>query len=247
MTNETANIIEIFPSVQGEGIYVGQRQLFVRFTGCNLGCNYCDTPIEAQENCKIYDNSGAYREIPNPVSYSTLTEEIGKFDEPVRRRISLTGGEPLLHTEFLLNFLSSFRSRFLHTSIYLETNGTLAENFRQVEPFLDLIDVVAMDIKLESSTGQPMPIDAHVEFIEALDDWGGEYFAKLIVTPDIQKSEIENVKRLLGTAQDEFPLVLQPVSEIGVWQGLMELQDEFLKVITDVRVIPQMHKLVNLR
>lgn len=252
MENKTtsANIIEIFPSVQGEGLFVGQRQLFVRFAGCNLACNYCDTPIKEQDYCKIYDNDGSFRQIPNPVSYSTLIDEIGKFDEPARRHISITGGEPLLHVDFLLRFFEFFRSKFLHTSIYLETNGTLTDNFRQIEMFMDLIDVVAMDIKLESSTGEAMPFESHADFIEALEDWGGEFFAKLIVSPDIKESEIEEVKQLLKTSGNEIPLVLQPVSGIGtggMWEGLTAIQDEFLRDVADVRVIPQVHKLVGLR
>ena len=36
-------INEIFSSIQGEGLYIGSKQLFIRFCGCNLKCNYCDT------------------------------------------------------------------------------------------------------------------------------------------------------------------------------------------------------------
>ena len=44
-----AHLVEVFSSFQGEGLYVGQRQLFIRFAGCNLRCRFCDTEA-AQES-----------------------------------------------------------------------------------------------------------------------------------------------------------------------------------------------------
>ena len=48
MTNKT-KVREIFTSIQGEGPYVGVKQLFVRFCGCNLRCDYCDTDVSTNE------------------------------------------------------------------------------------------------------------------------------------------------------------------------------------------------------
>ena len=80
---DKAQIKEIFVSIQGEGPYIGYKQLFIRFCGCNLSCNYCDT-----------DTS-------NGVTYTIeeIMEIINNHQEC--HSISLTGGEPLLHTGFL--------------------------------------------------------------------------------------------------------------------------------------------------
>ena len=67
-----APVREMFVSVQGEGPYVGYRQLFVRFPKCNLNCIYCDTPKEWENDKKCHvekaPGSGEFEEIDNPLS-----------------------------------------------------------------------------------------------------------------------------------------------------------------------------------
>ena len=132
---------EIFASIQGEGPYVGYKQLFVRFCNCNLKCNYCDTEFM---DGKDY----------NPCE---LADEVNKFSDV--HSVSLTGGEPLLQIEFLKDFLPRVNKK-----IYLETNATLADKFIEVKPF---IDIVSADIKLESATGIKDTYKFHDKFFEA--------------------------------------------------------------------------------
>ena len=70
------NIIEIFSSVQGEGRYVGCRQLFVRFEGCNINCQFCDTENAPGSHlmCNIETRPGSrkFTEIINPVEASEV-------------------------------------------------------------------------------------------------------------------------------------------------------------------------------
>ena len=59
-----APIIEVFSSIQGEGLLIGRRQIFVRFAGCNLNCNYCDTPESRKSTAGTEYNCGRTSQKP---------------------------------------------------------------------------------------------------------------------------------------------------------------------------------------
>ena len=105
-----ARINEIFSSFQGEGKLIGRRQVFVRFSGCNLECSYCDTPLSKNPD---------YGDL---FSTEELFNSIDNLITPDFHSISFTGGEPLLHADFIKEFLEEYNFNCL-----LETNGSLPD------------------------------------------------------------------------------------------------------------------------
>ncbi len=107
----TYRINEIFYSLQGEGFHSGTPAVFVRFSGCNLACPFCDTDFASYEEITA-------EQIVERVA-ALLPEETSSLRSPI---LVLTGGEPALQVDAEL--LES-----LHTSlslpIHIETNGTL--------------------------------------------------------------------------------------------------------------------------
>ena len=162
-TGDTARIKEVFASIQGEGPYIGAKQLFIRFCDCNLRCHYCDTDFTGDS--EEYTPEG-------------LLEVIKQFDLNTIYSVSLTGGEPLLSVDFLEKFLPILKEH--HLKIYLETNATLPDELKRI---IDYIDVVAADIKLESATGMVKSFEAHDKFFEVCK--GKECFAKIVFDDNI--------------------------------------------------------------
>lgn len=212
---------EIFASIQGEGPYVGYKQLFVRFCNCNLKCNYCDTEFMTGKDynpCELAENVNNYTDVHS---------------------VSLTGGEPLLQVEFLKEFLPHVEKK-----IYLETNATLADKFLEVKPF---VDIVSADIKLESATGIKDTYKFHDKFFEACK--GVQTFAKIVFNDKITADEIDKCCEL--GKKYGIELILQP--EMGAENMLVtsefcaEILDKFLEKYENVRLIPQVHKFLDVR
>ncbi len=104
----TLKISEIFPSIQGEGLRQGEPTLFIRLTGCNLKCDFCDTKY-AWESGK-------------GMTVSRIIEEVRKIHRILPTKwVCLTGGEPLLqNVEELVRRLTCEGFK-----IQMETNATI--------------------------------------------------------------------------------------------------------------------------
>jgi len=229
----TVRITEIFSSIQGEGPRMGERHIFVRFEECHLACAYCD------------ESSKAGRTM-------TLAEILGKVEKLERTRgphacVSLTGGEPLLCAVFLKELCRELRRRRFR--VLLETNGVLWHALSKVLP---LCDIIAMDLKLPSVTRQPEFLKEHRKFLERAKN--KETYLKIVVSKRISLPEYRRHLRMVASVAPQTPVFLQPVGrtgrkypEPGLMKFLNELQRTGAKLLPDLRVGIQLHKILNVR
>lgn len=246
--HKLAPLQEVFSSIQGEGVYVGKRQVFVRFAHCHLKCAYCDTPMtSASGQCHVetLPGSGETAAYPNPMRPDVLRDVISDLWRQARHHsVSFTGGEPLLYHAFLRELLPQVRAQ---SPVYLETSGTQADFLANVLPWLDY---VAMDIKLPSATGEASQFENHRAFYQALREHPSvECFVKLVFN---EQTTLEEMAEIASIVPDRHvPIILQP--ETGLRDRtvsvrpaqVFRLENALTPYFSDVRVIPQTHKMLN--
>lgn len=253
-----APVAELFSSVQGEGPYVGVRQVFVRTYGCDLRCTYCDTPASRSETgpCRIENEpgSGSWTEVANPIDSELILTFIRSLGRSLSAHhgLAITGGEPLLHPQFVTELAHGARA--LGLKVYLETNGQRAEELEQV---ISAVDIVAMDAKLPSSQQAGSDVDPNtfiertVQFLKIARQ--REVFVKVICEADTQDAEVEHIAATIATETADLTLILQPATPLYRGQDalgavrLLRLQEIAAKYLHDVRIIPQCHRLMGMR
>ncbi|MGC9003381.1 MAG: 7-carboxy-7-deazaguanine synthase QueE [bacterium] len=243
----SAFIYEIFSGIQGEGFYVGERELFIRFCSCNLDCPYCDTKFALKNSpfCLLERKAGErdFSPYPNPIPANELLNLIAPLLEKrhIYHSLFLTGGEPLIWSDFLATFLP--QARYLNLPICLETNGTLPN---ELERIINWIDIISMDYKLPSTMGGKDYSQLHKEFIRLGKE--KEMFVKLVITSQVGIAELERAL-LFIREEGDFPIVLQPVSPIDGIEPpsetvLLKMQELAKDIFPRVKVLPQMHKIM---
>ncbi len=219
-------ITEIFSSVQSEGLYLGEEQIFVRFFGCNLKCKFCDTALNRFIEYEPHE----------------LLAEI-KLYQDNHSTVSFTGGEPLLQKYFLREVLKLTRNEGYKN--YLETNGILHS---ALEDVIEYVDIVAMDLKLPSSTGLKDFWHHHRQFLKIASK--KEAFLKMVICHSTNEEDIREGLNLIKEVNNFLILVLQPNSYED-FEQMQEKLEHFKNIARDNNItaciIPQLHKKIGIK
>jgi 7-carboxy-7-deazaguanine synthase len=200
-------VCEIFLSIQGEGLTMGVPTTFVRLSGCNLGCVWCDTKYARDEGEEM-----------SPGAVLDRVRELGC------RHVCVTGGEPLCQAE-TLRLLSMLLDS--GHAVVLETNGSKS---------LEGVDcsetmTISMDVKCPAS-GEARSTDlTNIELLSPSDQ------LKFVIA---DRRDYNYARKILAEYPPACPVIMTPV-------GGTELKELVKWVVADkleVRVLPQLHKLI---
>jgi organic radical activating enzyme len=252
---EDVLVSEVFSAIQGEAALVGERQVFVRLTGCNIRCVYCDQP-EALERapgpCRIECTAGRrdWSVEASPLPVDRVVDAVGRLWAQVpHHSISLTGGEPLLQGARVEELVA--RLDDMGWPVMLETNGTLVPPLRRIG---GRVTYVSMDLKLDSVDGERVDPATQARFLRVALDSGATTWVKVVIGPDTDPDQFDASIMLAARTSDGLPspveVFLQPLSPFGVSTAgpspdqVLQLHERALRIHPRVRVVPQTHKAI---
>ena len=203
---------EIFLSIDGEGYRTGLPVVFIRLYGCNLNCSYCDTRYSCEQQ--------EYREM----SLYDILVEVLSYGVP---RVTLTGGEPLIHPG-VKDLIKSLVANDIEVNI--ETNGAV-----DLDEFIEFKYnskvVFTMDYKCKSSGMEDKMILSNLEFLQPKD------VIKFVVS---NYNEMTKMEFILESSKCKAQPYVSPV--FGAIEP-KELVDYVLdNKLNNVKVQVQLHK-----
>lgn len=230
-------LFEIFTSVEGEGVLYGTKTLFVRLAGCPFTCFYCDT-VEA-----LPMNSGT------EYSLEEACKIINSKLQDKTYKVNFTGGDPLIQHEAVREMAKHVKSKNIPT--YLESSCFDSAKFSEVVPFIDFVkiefktkDSEFVDLKHYSTL-----MENAFECLKTSVSLKKITYIKIVVSSKTDLLSFkELIKRIFNTISktDIAGFIIQPtygVAEPSLEQ-LLEFYDIVYPLYNEVRIIPQLHKLI---
>ena len=241
---------EIFFSIQGEGGELGLPHLFCRFGGCPLRCVYCDTPRSwnKREQFECHSADGTLL-IDNPIAADSVVALLKDLlaDHPVNAEqvcLSLTGGEVLEQAEFAVQI-----AKLWPGDVMLETSGSNAKVFSE---FASEFDIISLDWKTPSlMTGDLFA--EHQQCLEAVAQQQLVAQLKMVLSYETTSAEVLEMYDFVAQTASATHIYLQPLTKVPLSPDPPS-SEQMLKWLTmgiarqlNVRVLPQVHPLLNVR
>ena len=233
-----ARIFEIFSSIEGEGILYGTKTLFVRFAGCPYSCFYCDTldalPLDSG---KEYSITEACNLIDSNLQDNTF-------------KVNFTGGEPLIQHEAVSELAKHVKARGLPT--YLESACFDSKKFLYVLPSIDFVKIEFKTIESEFIDEKHYPelLRNTLECLQAAVEAKKTTYIKIVVSsktePESFKEILEQIFKIISK-ENISGFIIQPTTSLSepTLEQLLEFYDLVYPYYDEVRVVPQLHKVIS--
>ena len=233
-----ARIFEIFTSIEGEGILYGTKTLFVRFAGCPYSCFYCDTldalPLDSG---KEYSITEACNLIDSNLQDNTF-------------KVNFTGGEPLIQHEAVSELAKHVKARGLPT--YLESACFDSKKFLYVLPSIDFVKIEFKTIESEFIDEKHYPelLRNTLECLQAAVEAKKTTYIKIVVSsktePESFKEILEQIFKIISK-ENISGFIIQPTTSLSepTLEQLLEFYDLVYPYYDEVRVVPQLHKIIS--
>jgi organic radical activating enzyme len=230
-------IFEIFTSLEGEGILYGTKTLFVRLAGCPFTCFYCDTkeslPLESGQEYEISD----------------ACSQIQKHLQEKTYKVNFTGGDPLIQYEAVSELAKFVQSKKIPT--YLESSCFDSKKFAHVLPFMDFIkiELKTEDSEFVDSKHYSNLLENSLECLKISIKSKKPTYIKIVVSSKTSPNHLAHLVSKIFEIADPKDLkgfIIQPtygISEPSL-QQLLSFYDTVYPKYSEVRVVPQLHKLI---